>query len=323
MPSTTFINWCIAIVLLHSATLFADTSENKPISQSEQRTLVERVVSFWNVGGARPEPGGYYKPWYITRDGGWEQFIQQRIEPEYEWGVRRWLIHNPFGRPYGPMAFDQHLLAPERGFDWLVEGFEEAWSEFFNRHPDTEVIFYLGKLHGQERFETHLPERPDLWMERVLKSSAPVLRLHELGASIAFDAASPAPEGSPTHRFVELITRMGVRTYIESWPHRRNAHWGDHNVIVAEKRRGVFATGGAGVPRERITGRILWLLNANLAKTYPEQPQFDKRTPEGLFNIARGLLSLDPEYDIGAPVFQWMRKGLDFQSLASPPLRFE
>lgn len=289
--------------------------------------IPRRVISFWNVGGDNPRgAGSRYRaanpgeqampPLYMLGYENWSEFVQHRIEPEYEWGIRRWLIHNPFGTPYqGPMIFDQYLLAPEFGLEKLTGDFSIAWKRFLEAHADVEVIFYLGKLHGLERFDRHLPGRPDLWLERAWRSAEPILALVEHGASLAFDAAASAPHGSPAHRFVQLVTGLGTRTYIESWPFHTMPHWATHNVICAERRRGVFAVGGEGIAQDHITGEIIWLINSNLAKVQPGQREHDVATPEGLFNLADELLHLSPHYSVATPVRGWMEKDLTLDVL--------
>ena len=276
--------------------------------------VARRLISFWNVGGG---PDGEFRlPGYMRQSRNWTDFVENKVKPEYEWGCRRWLIHNPFGAPAeGPMAFDQYLLAKERGIHKVTGDFVPAWKAFLRHHPDVEVIFYLGKLHSNPRFDKHLPARPDLWLERALESTRPILALNGLDASIAFDAASGAPAGQPTQRFIQLVKSLNVRTYIESWPHKTNAHWASNNIICAERRRGVFALDGAGVARDKITGEIVWLVNANLVKQRSQETDFDLERASGTYALTKELLSLDQHYSVAAPVRTWMEAELSLDEL--------
>ena len=304
----------------------------RPHLGDDIKGAARRVISFWNIGGDAPRSGGAkrfreanpdskaFPPLYMLEHDSWAEFIREKIEPEYKWGCRRWLIHNPFGKPYeGPMIFDQYLMAPELGLDYLVKDFVPAWRDFLAKHDDVEVAFYLGKMHKVDRFADLLPEHPDKWLERALASARPVLSLHHLGASLAFDAASVAPEGSPPHRFVQFVESMGVRAYIESWPMGDMEHWAKHNIVCAEQRRGVFAVGGAGVDRKKVTGEILWLVNSNLAKQYDFEPELDIKTPRGQYDLAKLLLKADAGYTVAGPVRKWMKAGLSLDELNVTP----
>lgn len=307
----------LAFSILLATAAHADdkpAADRHPALGDDVPEAARRVVSFFNIGGSPSKD--YRLPHYMGKPKNWADFIENHVEPEYTWGCRRWLIHNPFGDPpTGPMAFDQFLLAKEKGIDKVTEDFVEAWSAFFEKHPDTEVIFYLGKLHGSKRLEQHLPERPDLWLERAMESVRPILALAGKGASLSFDAATGADKGSRTHRFVQLIESLGVRTYVESWPHNTRPWWGEFNVVCAEKRRGVYATGGAGVEQEKIAGEIVWLINGNLAKQYKNEPDYNVRTPEGQFKLSRDLLKTNPHYAVAPPVRSWIKAGLKLEEL--------
>ena len=114
----------------------------QPFISDELSKIQRRVVSFWNVGGRRGDPGTYSPPGYMGRHENWAEFIEEKIEPEYEWGCRRWLVHNPFGRLWGEhMIFDQFLMASEHGFEKLTRDFESAWKAFMEERPDVEITF--------------------------------------------------------------------------------------------------------------------------------------------------------------------------------------
>ncbi|MCF7853887.1 MAG: hypothetical protein K9N51_03745 [Candidatus Pacebacteria bacterium] len=316
-----------AMTCLSSVTVAGVEAPRQPNPSPDMPVAARRLISFWNIGGDKPQDARKrfmqahpdavaLPPLYLVEPSNWSDFVEQKILPEYAWGVRRWLIHNPFGKPMtGPMILDQYLMAEKLGLGYLRTDFSAAWKTFLDEHSDVEVIFYVGKLHGIQRFEEYLPERPDLWLKRALDSIAPILAMTGQGAAMAFDAASPAPANSPTRAFVQLLKSLGVRTYIESWPHKRNAHWGDQNIIVAERRRGVFAGGGAGMAEEDIQGEIIWLVNANLAQQHPENPQFDKHTPEGRFLLTEHLLRESSQYSVAAPVRDWVGTGMTLDDL--------
>lgn len=219
------------------------------------------LISFWNIGGSNFQ-NGWSAPWYMRGMQNWQTFIEQRIEPEYEAGTRRWILHNPFGRDdTGPMAFDQYLRAPEHGFDWLVDDFYESWAAFLETHPDVEVVVYLGKLDSGPYFEQYRDD-PARWHEHAMASMSVV---EELGVSVVFDAVSEAEKGSRVHRFIQDVESRGTRVYIEAWPLRGYEHMGKFNIVCAERnyQHRVVDT-DAGMDPKRARGEVVRLINRGL-----------------------------------------------------------
>ena len=258
-----------------------------------------RVVSFYNQGARVDVRDGYRPPHYMHGVGSWAEFIAKRIEPEYEWGVRRWALHNPFGSPTDgrPMLFDQFLVAPQQGRPELTADFVEAWSAFLRRRPGTELIVYLGKMRGSETFEQNLPSRPDLYLERALESVRPALRLREHGRiAIAFDASSGVSADHPVYHFMRLIQSMGVPVYCEAWPHKDNSHLAAFGVTAAERfyqRAGLAATDHDGdqpdahdrIPASAFRGEVAILVTSNLADNRALE-----RDPKALAELVREIV---------------------------------
>jgi hypothetical protein len=184
--------------------------------------------------------------------------------------VRRFVLHNPFGNTTeGPMIFDQFIVAQERGHTYLTNDFVTAWRDFLNRHPDAELVGYLGKMRGVETFTQHLPVnpgmpgRPDLYLERALESVRPLL---EAGASgIAFDASSGASADSPVFHFMQLLQSMGLKVYVEGWPGKDKTHLGQFGVTSAERNYQSWGKTEKALPAEAFQDEIMIIVTGNLA----------------------------------------------------------
>lgn len=231
----------------------------------------DRIVSFWNVGPDLLNDNPVYRaPYYMVGMENWKQFIAENIEPEYAWGCRRWLLHNPFGitiphSASNPMPFDQFLLAQEHGFTYLTDDFREAWADFKERHPDAEVMIYLGKISNKANFREHIGKAPEKWIERALESARPAL---ELNMPMGFDASCRATEDDPAYAFIMLLQNLGTKVYVEAWPDKKDLHLARFGVIAAERfyknrvRRDTFKD---CIPPDQVKGEIIILVTGNLA----------------------------------------------------------
>lgn len=257
----------------------------------------DKIISFWNIGPdllKNQEKYGYRAPYYMVGMENWKQFIAENIEPEYAWGCRRWLLHNPFGDAPGVMHFDQFLLAQEHGFNYLTDDFQEAWADFKERHPDAEVMLYLGKIREKANFREHIGKDPEKWVGRALESARPAL---ELDMPIAFDASSGATEADPTYAFIMLLQNLGTKVYVEAWPKTKNAHLARFGVTAAERfyqnhmKRG---TDKEFIPAGDFKGEIVILVTGNLAnnKQLDEDPVVLKQLLDEI--LARGFSAALP-----------------------------
>lgn len=302
------IGWsAIVIPLISASLLHAD-----PITSLEEVVpdASQKVVSFYNIGSRLDVRDNYRPPNYMVGMKNWAQFIKERIEPEYAWGVRRWALHNPFGAPTDgqPMIFDQFQAANSLGRSELTTDFVKAWSEFLRAHDDVELVVYLGKMRSVSTFDQNLPQRPDLYLERALDAVRPILQLREFGrVAIAFDASSGVAENHPVYHFMRLINSMGVPVYCEAWPHKDNIHLGEVGVTAAERfyqRAGLAATEHDGdqpdrhdrLPAESFKGEVAILVTANLAN----DPNLE-RDPAALIKLIREIV-LDRGMSVFAPV---------------------
>lgn len=202
--------------------------------------LKTRIVSWHTIGGTSPDGSRRMVGLGLQRLG-WHGYVERLIVPQVRGGVRRILLHNPFGiLPDEPMAFDQYVEARESGMLWLTRGFGEAWrpvveGEYSDGEP-VEVIAYLGAIDADAGLRTFLDRDglPDTsgWMRQVQESLAPALAA---GMSIAFDSANDLPRDSPEFRAIQLVQSLGHRVYVEPRPIRAATHLHDLGVIATVK----------------------------------------------------------------------------------------
>ena len=205
---------------------------------------------------------------------GWAGFVRDDVLPQLEWGVRRVVIHNPFGiaPDEWAMSFNQYLEAEEAGLTFVTKGFVEAWrpvirGDYTDGEP-VEVIAYFGSLRHDPDF-TELEEAGDLdaWNDLAWRSIAPAL---EAGMSIGFDSLSKAPADHPSYALARQIEAAGYLTYVESMPRVAQPHWKEHGALVLE----AFYLGGVTshrhlyIPVRDVPRGVIRLLNNHARSDY-------------------------------------------------------
>ena len=211
-------------------------AEADPVPDAEPEAVpappaeADPVVSWHMVGrtggpAERMQVSSAYFP-----DSGWNSFIRFNIQPLLDGGVRRFMIHNPFGTRQGEvMEFDQFLHAREAGLRHLTEGFVEAWRPIVRgdrtQGEPVEVIAYLGAMIADPEFEAIKAEGGEAaharFIERADASIRPAL---EAGMTIGFDSSGYLPEDSWEFRYIQGIRDRGVRVYIEARPKKHLTH---------------------------------------------------------------------------------------------------
>ncbi len=152
----------------------------------------ERLVEFWLIGGSDKgnEARRNVKPRQVG-EGGWTAFVEERVRPAYQWGLRRFWLHNPFGTVPGEvMQFDQYLDAKEAGLHMLTDDFASAWRPIVDGRfgEPVELIAYLGTANfNDDRLARAKAEGdPGAVFATALQCVKPALLA---GASIGADAA--------------------------------------------------------------------------------------------------------------------------------------
>lgn len=174
-----------------------------------QTTKPAQVISFNGVG-----------EWNVTKEHGWRGFCAN-IESEYKWGCRRWVLHLPFGVGDGKGAYDwtaYQSAETDESRRHLRDGFVSAWKDWLKRHPDAEVIAYLGT-------PTNDPILQPLWdagdfatfHRELLEPLKPIQQIGK-GASLAIDASAGYPPSHPIGWLYDYARERGVKTYIEPNP---------------------------------------------------------------------------------------------------------
>ena len=202
-------------------------------------------MSFLSIGWSSDQPLDRFVGWSLRRLG-WRGFVRTVIQPQLDWGVRRFLIHNPFGiNPVTrAMEFDEALTARQAGATWLLEDFAEAWAPIVAQ--DIEVMAYLGTLEGTPSFKDLAP---GAWWARAWGSMTLPL---SAGMSIGFDYSAGVPADGPVYRLLQMLDVSGVRTYIEAWPAAACPHlWKRNWVIQEEFYQNVKAQLASGQPQAK------------------------------------------------------------------------
>jgi len=232
-------------------------------------------------------------------EGGWPGFVRRFVRPSLNWGVRRYMLHNPFGDKTGwPMDADQYLEAKEAGLTWLTEDFVEAWrpvtqGKYTGGEP-VEVIAYAGSFRDTREFrELKRQGKIDAWHDLAMKTLKPFL---DAGMSIGLDAASDAKADDPVVTLAERLQARGHTVYIEAVPPKSATHWKDFPTIAlkrfwerADRTDGAYKRPG------------VMLINGH---SRPE----DARGMQWLVDMTRE--ALDKGHDVALPV-RWIKNNTD------------
>lgn len=191
-----------------------------------ERIVVDFIIG-WSASNPETRNIGQGLP-----NSGWRGFVQTRVHAVLATGVRRIILHNPFGTMAGePMQFDQYLQARNADLPWLTQEFVESWKPVTD--AGIEVIAYIGS------------PRLDNDLKRILESSGHEAAMDyarrcvgpflAAGMNIGYDAAAMAERGSFTHTFGEWMEEQGARLYIEARPAKAATFWHDNPVICLNR----------------------------------------------------------------------------------------
>lgn len=217
------------------------------------------------IGNSDSDPRQRMVGWAIVTKG-WAHFVRHNAEPYFAVGVKRMILHNPFGTlPDEHMQLDQYLNAlDQHGLRMLTHGFAKAWRPITDR--GIEVIAYVGcpRLDADSK-RIDKEEGREAALDYGIRSLQPFL---DANMSIALDAAAPAPMGSLTWALAEQLRTRGVVVYVEARPWASNPHWFDYGVISTDpfwKRSNPedHRDSRWGARNDQITGEILRMLVHN------------------------------------------------------------
>ncbi len=220
--------WCgvLAAGLFGGGTAMGGDSDGDAASQI--RPARERLVEYWLIGGSdRDNEARRNVKTRQVGDDGWTAFVEQRVRPAYQWGLRRFWLHNPFGTVPGEvMQFDQYLDAKEAGLHMLTDDFVSAWRPVVDGRfgEPVELIAYMGTANfNDDRLARAKSQRdPAAVLATALRCIQPVLLA---GASIGADAASTLPDDGPEFDFYKFLEGIGLRVYVEARPRLDAPGW--------------------------------------------------------------------------------------------------
>lgn len=187
----------------------------------------------------------------VTKETGWQGFVDKYIAPQRAQGIRRFLLWMPFGQEIqyvdgkpttaglrtqrvcgqsfaSRVRFDAYQLAKQAGLDWVTKGFVEAIRPLVL--DGCQVIGYCGALGGAPEFE--LVSGRD--RQRYLADSLEPLR--RAGCDIAIDSACLSPSGHYVTPIAYALRTANVRVYCESMPTQLGPHWANGDVISDERQ---------------------------------------------------------------------------------------
>lgn len=202
----------------------------------EVRPARERLIEYWLIGGSDRNPARRDVGKHQIGPGGWPAFVEERARPAYDWGMRRFWVHNPFGTVNGKMDFDQYLQAHEAGLGELTREFGPAWKPIVDGGfgEPTELVVYMGVANFQDGSTLQAIadlKDPAATLAHLLRCLKPVL---EAGASLGADASARLPDNGPTFDFYQFLEGLGMEIYIESRPRKSFPGWARFNVVAED-----------------------------------------------------------------------------------------
>ena len=205
--------------LLAGASSIAQAAEEKAI-----RPARERIIEGWLIAGSSEDEGRRKVSMNQIDEGGWPSFVDNRAKDVYDWGVRRFWLHNPFGTVPGQvMQFDQYpgcavmrdldmcspRTSPRPGRPVVTRG---SFGE-----PDRAHRVSSGR-RIRPTIDCRRPstdrQRPRRFLGTMLACVKPLLH------GRAVRSVRTRPSGSPTmgrqFMFYKYLESIGVPVYVES-----------------------------------------------------------------------------------------------------------
>jgi hypothetical protein len=228
---TRFIMWSAMASLLGGASSIAQAAEEKVI-----RPARERIIEGWLIAGSSEDEGRRKVSMNQVDSGGWPSFVDNRAKDVFDWGIRRFWLHNPFGTLSDEvMQFDQYLDAREANLDVLTENFAEAWKPVVDGSfgQPVELVAYIGTADPEDDRLKAVFESGD--SARILGTMlACVKPILLAGGSIGADAAVKLPDDGPAFHFYKYLESIGVPIYVESRPKLANPKWAEFPVFAVD-----------------------------------------------------------------------------------------
>lgn len=199
---------------------------------------LDRIISFWGISsGGNPDVRFTQ---FINSKTGWRGFVNQPdFKKQLDAGVRRFLIHMPFGREKDVRQqlvngqkfdtfyrFDAYQQAVAANLPWLTTGFAEEFKALVDN--GCQVIAYMGTLAGSPEFEVASGIARRQWLDGSIEPT------EDAGCDYAIDTACRAPSGHYCTNIVDAMRRKGTRVYCESMPRIEADHWCKGDVISSE-----------------------------------------------------------------------------------------
>ena len=226
-----FIMWSAMASLLGGASSIAQAAEEKVI-----RPARERIIEGWLIAGSSEDEGRRKVSMNQVDSGGWPSFVDNRAKDVFDWGIRRFWLHNPFGTLSDEvMQFDQYLDAREANLDVLTENFAEAWKPVVDGSfgEPVELVGYIGTADPEDDRLKAVFESGD--SARILGTMlACVKPILLAGGSIGADAAVKLPDDGPAFHFYKYLESIGVPIYVESRPKLANPKWAEFPVFAVD-----------------------------------------------------------------------------------------
>lgn len=187
----------------------------------------DQLVSWYIIGGSSSNDAVRQVGWPVLLSAGWKGFVQQYIVPDIQWGVRRIMLHNPFGTLANEdMQLDQALSAHTAGLNWLLDDFVEAWRPITDQ--GIQVIAYVGSARNDSDF-TGLNDSQ--WWNRYWASLDLII---QSGMDVAFDMIMATQTNERDWQGIVQLRQMGFEIFGEPRPPGDAPHWCASNVVVID-----------------------------------------------------------------------------------------
>lgn len=215
------------------------------------------IIGCYIIGGSSTVIEDRRIGWNIKAEG-WRGFVDRWVKPAIEMGFKRLELHNP-GGTLGTevMQADQFIHARNAGLDWILDDFIEVWKPI--TASGIEVISYLGDIKDDNDFKKRAAGTysKDDWFRRIEQSYNLPLNA---GMSIGFDALSEVGPDSTEYLFVKLIQSMGVKVYIEPFPHHDYPNLFPLNALTTQSLRDAWSSWWPP-KKELLTGEQITLMD--------------------------------------------------------------
>ncbi|GJM17970.1 MAG: hypothetical protein DHS20C14_01830 [Phycisphaeraceae bacterium] len=198
------------------------------------------LIAYWPCASAAPASSNpHYFSFSLNKQEGWKNLLKSQLMPAVEdLGFKRLAFHLPLGKNTaedGHMGIDAPDDLAEDGHEWVIDKCVRAFDYIHKRHPDVEIIVYLGSHDADQDDDLNDGEYWEHY-DRMWRGVQPFLDRDYI--SIVLDNTVVFDEDHPYARLAQIVKyykdRQGRFVGVEGSPQKHLDWTRDFAVMITE-----------------------------------------------------------------------------------------